>query len=346
MLIKIQRTLEKELKSYCRNLDKISSLINISPLLSRNIKGYILRKGKRLRPVLFVIGYLGFKKKAASNLYKSALSFELLHDFLLVHDDIIDKSATRRGKPSMHEIFNKYLTRRKNIKFSGQDLSLVAGDIMYALAMQAFLSIEEDARPKEEALKKFIEAAIHTGAGEFIELLYGTKSMDRITCGDIYKIYDLKTACYTFSSPLATGATLAGAKHAQVNALFKFGIYIGRAFQIKDDIIGMFKEEKEIGKSNLTDLQEAKKTILIWYAYRHCDKITKALIKKILSKKNVGKTDLLKMREIVTESGALDYAKEEISRFTKNARALLFSSKMFAPYKELLLEYSDKILGL
>ena len=293
------------------------------------------------------MGYLGFAKKSASGLYASAASFELLHDFLLVHDDIIDKSDTRRGKPSMHKMFNNYLAKyNRNIKFSGQDLAIVAGDVIYAASIQAFLSIKEDIARKEKALKNFIEATIFTGSGEFIELLCGIKDIEKISKQDIYRIYDLKTARYTFSSPLCSGAILAGARNEEIQKLTQYGIYLGRAFQIKDDILGMFADEEKIGKSTLTDLQEAKKTLLIWYAYHHSSWKNKLTIKNTLSKERANNSDLLNIRKITISSGALDFAEKELSKLIKKSDNLLASSGMNSKYKTLLSGYSREILNL
>jgi geranylgeranyl diphosphate synthase type I len=346
MFLKIKKKVESELKAYIRNVDRLYALNKISPLLFQAIKDFISREGKRIRPTLFVVGYLGFAKKAAPGLYRSAISIELMHDFMLIHDDIIDKSATRRGRPSMHAMLNSYLAANRNIKFNGTDLAIVVGDVIYAMSLQVFLSIKEDLRRKEKAFKKLIDAAMITGSGEFIELLFGLKGVEKISERDIYKIYDFKTANYTFASPLAIGAILGGASNAQVNRLVKYGTYLGRAFQIKDDILGLFSEEKEIGKSNLTDLQEGKLTLLIWYAYRHNSKEKRRMMKNILSKKNITNEDLLKMRKIVAESGALSYAKKEVSHCLGRAQALIKRSSMRQPYKLKLSQYARGILDL
>ncbi len=342
---KIKNTIEKKLTNYLRFLDKSYSLSKISPLLYKSIEDFVLRKGKRVRPLLFVIGYLGFAKKAAPNLYKTALSIELLHDFMLVHDDIIDKALTRRGKSSMHKMLDNYLKRFKNIKFDGQDLAIVAGDVMYAMAIDTFLSIKEDKGRKEKALRKFIAAAIYTGMGEFIELLRGAEDIGKITKQDINRIYDYKTAYYTFACPLSSGAILAGANHNQVERLHKYGIYLGRAFQIKDDMLDMFGDERVIGKSPLTDLREAKRTMLLWYAYNNSGKENKVTIKRILSKDKIAKRDLLKMRRIIKTSGALNNAKEEIFNLIKQAQITIKSSRMRAEYKSFLNNYSKELLS-
>lgn len=345
MFNKIKKKIDAELYRFTKEIDRLYSLRKISPLLYNNIKGFILRPGKRLRPILFIIGYLGFAKKAAAGLYRSAVSIELLHDFMLIHDDIIDKSDTRRGLPSMHKMLNTYLKKFRKIKFSGQDLSVVVGDVMYAMAIDAFLSIRENSSRKERALKKFVEAAIYTGGGEFIELIYGTKGLNKINIQDIYKIYNFKTAYYTFACPLSIGMILAGADQNQVDIVFKYGLYLGRAFQIKDDIIGMFCEESKIGKSPLVDLQEAKKTILIWYAYNHSKPEIRAIITGIMSKEKVNIQDLAKIRKIVINSGAKEYAEEAITSLLKKATDLIASSRMHRTYKGLLLNYSKEILN-
>jgi len=344
MIFKIKKRIEKELTYFVKEIDKIYSISKLSPLLFNNIKEFILRDGKRVRPILFTIGYLGFTKRPAKNLYATALAFELLHDFFLVHDDIIDKSDSRRNKPSMHTLFNNCLANRNNIKFNGQDLAIIAGDVLYAMALQTFLSIKVEMKRKEEALKRFIQASVNTEIGEFIELIYTTKNIEKTERKDILNVYDYKTAHYTFSTPLSIGAMLAGANKNQVNKLTQYGLCLGRAFQIKDDTLSMFADEKEIGKSQLSDLQEAKKTILLWYAYNNSNKKDKLLIKEILLKKNVRKSDLLCIRKIAETSGALDYARKEISKLIKKSNDIISSSAMRAKYRNLLCVYSKKIL--
>ncbi len=346
MINKIKNKIDSELANFFENIDRVYSLSKISGVLYANIKDFVLRKGKRIRPILFIIGYKGFAKRQAPGLYTSALAIELLHDFMLVHDDIIDKSETRRGKPSMHAMLNNHLTGFKDNKFNGQDLSIVVGDIMYALAIDAFLAIKENPIRKETALRKFVRAAVYTGSGEFIELLYGLKPLDKITKNDIYKIYDYKTAHYTFSTPLATGAILAGAKNTEINKLYQYGIYLGRAFQIKDDILGIFEDEKKIGKSTLTDLQEAKKTLLIWYAYNRVNKNDKEFIKMIFSKKLINRNDLKMVQELIKKSGALSRLENEISQLTQKAQEILAATKIHPTYYRILSKLPQEILQL
>jgi geranylgeranyl diphosphate synthase type I len=346
MFLEIKNKIEKEIKSYIQSSDKLHTLNKISPLLFKNIKEFISRHGKRIRPILFIVSLKGFAKLEPRGLYRSALALEFLHDFMLIHDDIIDKSDTRRGKPSMHAMLNNYLRKYKEVKFNGQDLSIVVGDVIYAMAMHTFLSIKTNPLLKEKGLKLLIDAAMYTGSGEFIELLAGVKPIEKITKEEIYKIYDLKTACYTFATPLAMGATLAAATKEQINLIFKYGMYSGRAFQIKDDILGTFGDEKKIGKSTITDLQEAKKTLLIWYAYQHSSRAAKKTIQETLNKKAVKNDDLMKIREIIVGCGALEYAKDEVTKLLDTTKRLHTNCKMREPYKSALYNYFRELLTL
>ena len=344
MFMKMKIRVEKELSGYIKTADKLYSLNKLSPVLFKSIKEFICRPGKRIRPILFCIGYLGFSGKTPSGLYRSALSLELLHDFMLVHDDIIDKSDTRRGSPSMHALLNQYLGSGKNIKFDGEDLAIVIGDVMYAMGLDAFLAVKENPRRKENALRKLISAALYTGSGEFIELLLGAKPLENVSREDIYKIYDYKTANYTFASPLTMGSTLAGAQAGQTKKLYAYGMLLGRAFQIKDDIIGTFGEEKDTGKSNLTDIKEAKRTLLIWHAFNHSSEKDRLAIKRIMDGNFSNKTELLRIRGIIIKSGALVYAENQIRDLSCKAKIKLAELKMKAAYKQALDNFSQKIL--
>jgi len=344
MFSKIRIEVDRELKAFVRDMDARYRLSSISKLLYTGIKDFVLRDGKRIRPILFIVGYLGFSGRKKSGLYRSAVALELLHDFLLIHDDIIDKSDMRRGKPSMHVILQQGLGSRKRLKFDGKDLAIVVGDVMYALAIHAFLSIQEDPARKERALKKFVESAMHTGGGEFIELLCSKKEFSTINKRDIYKIYDLKTASYSFATPLTLGAILAGASSGQQGLLYRYGISLGRAFQIKDDIISLFDEEKKIGKPALCDLQEGKKTLLVWFAYHHSTGKVRSRINEILHKRKVTRRDLLAMRKILVDSGALEYARQQIQKLINQAENCIAFCGINRRYRMLLSSYAKKLL--
>jgi len=214
------------------------------------------------------------------------------------------------------------------------------------MALEAFLSIKENEPRKEAAFKKLIQSAIYTGSGEFNDLLSGAKNIDKITKEDIYKIYDLKTANYTFATPLCMGALLGNAGKEQLDIIFNLGMYLGRAFQIKNDYLGLFSTERKIEKHNLTDLQEAKKTIFIWHAYNKSLKKNKSAIKRIFAKNKASKKDLLTIQRIISESKTLEYARNEINTLIIKAESLTKRLEMLLPYKNALINYSKEMLKL
>jgi len=340
----IKKKIDSELVKLLRT-ERFRSLKEISPSLEQAISDFVGRDGKRIRPIMFVVGYLGYAGKPAPGLYMSALSIELLHDFMLIHDDIIDKSDLRRGKPAMHVLLNKGINKNSKVKFSGQDLAIVAGDVVYAMAIHAFLEIKVDMKYKEQGLRKFVDAALYTGAGEFIELLLGGEKLSEVGLADIYKIYDFKTAYYTFSCPLSVGAVLANAPAAEIKKLNDYGICLGRAFQIKDDIIGMFSNAAESGKPSLSDLQEAKKTVLIYYASRMGSNSQRAAINAVLVKKTVTKADLERMRGIIVDCGALERVKKEVVILRSRAVDLGNSLRMRGIYRHALADYAERLLA-
>jgi geranylgeranyl diphosphate synthase type I len=346
MLDKIKKNIEKTLSTFADNLDRRYGLKKISPFLHANVANFLRRSGKRVRPLLFTLSYLGYSRRPAKGIYESALGLELLHAFLLIHDDIIDKSSLRKGEPAMHTMLDRALPRSGRLKFTGSDLAIVVGDIIYAMAIDAFLSIGENPGRKLRALKRFIQTAIYTGSGEFVELLAGTKQLKNFSRRDIDIIYDLKTAYYTFCSPLTLGAILAGAKQSEINKLTRYGILLGRAFQIKDDILDMFGSKAEIGKSPLTDIKEGKKTLLVWYAFRHASATDKKRLQRILTAPGVTVRDLRFIRQLVIASGALDYAKTQISTSLAQATQISASLAMRDSCRDILLAYPQKILAV
>lgn len=346
MINKIKKNIDQELFKFIKLLEQKYKLNKISPTLYKSIRDFLARKGKKIRPLLFIIGYKGFSNKHPRNLYRSALAMELLHSFLLIHDDILDNADTRRGKPAMHILINHCLNPKMRTQSTGMNLALVIGDIIYALAIEAFMAIVESPAKKQTALLKFIRSGFLTGCGEFVEIINSKKDISRISKADIYQIYDHKTAYYTFSAPLITGAILAGANDDELLKLAEYGKYCGRAFQIKDDILGIFSEEKQTGKSNFTDLQENKKTLLIWYAYKHALPADKLILKNMLRKNKITKKDIYAARRIMRDSGSLNYCQNQIKDLLKQSLQSLKTSRLKNIYKQELLGYCAQILKL
>ncbi len=335
MIETYKKHINKNLQDFLERIKKEYKFHLVHPILFESIKDFCSRKGKRIRPLLMVLSYKGYaqKKVSSKNLYTASACLELLHNFMLIHDDIIDCSDLRRGKPTIHKILSKTIKIKDKEKL-GTDLAIVAGDIVYALAIDAFLSINEDLKRKEQALKYFIQTAAFTAMGEFIDIVHGFEKISKIKEKDVFLNYSLKTARYTFECPLIIGAILAGAPKPDLKKLSRLGLLMGQAFQIQDDIIGIFSAEKKIGKSILSDISECKKTILVCHAYRHLRGKRKKEFLHCFEKPKKTYSDLKKIRKIFFESGSLDYSLNKIEALTSESQEIIKHLKLKTKYKK------------
>jgi geranylgeranyl diphosphate synthase type I len=231
----IRHSIDGLISGFLDSSEKWSVINEMNPELASAIKEFLLSPGKRLRPVLFTLAYKAYSADPSQDvLDKTSIALELLHSFALIHDDIIDNAETRRGIPSLHKSFEKMLTGNARIK--GSDMAMVAGDVIYAMSLNIFQSIEHSADLKGKALAKLTETALYTGCGEMLELLETMKSLSETDESDIYKIYDMKTSLYTFSCPMAIGAIMAGRNGTELELIEETGKLLGRAYQLQDDI--------------------------------------------------------------------------------------------------------------
>jgi geranylgeranyl diphosphate synthase, type I len=338
MLDAIRAEIEKSLARFMDRVKVDYKLHLVNPSLYEGIREFSLRKGKRIRPLLLILSYKGYSpnnKKPSTALYNASTCIELLHNFMLIHDDIIDRSNLRRGKPTLHKILGKIVKTNDPEKL-GYDLGIIAGDIVYALAIDAFLSIDELPERKERGLKYFIQTAAFTAMGEFIDTIHGVEKVQHITEKDVFLNYTLKTARYTFDCPLVTGAILAGADEKEIKLLSELGILVGQAFQIQDDIIGIFDSQKNIGKSILSDLVESKKTILVCHAYNKLKGKEKAKFVTLFNKKKKTYQDLVTIRKMFIKAGSLDYSLGEVKSRIQKTRQILSILKMRSTYKNII----------
>jgi len=348
----IRKQIDVSLGSFLEKSNRKYDLESINPKLYESIRDFTLREGKRIRPLLFILSYKGYEKRSSSisrSVYNASICIELLHNFMLIHDDIIDRSDLRRGKPTMHILLGK-AAKTKEEKTLGHDLGIVAGDIVYAMALEALLSIKCPLERKENALKYFVQATTFTAMGEYIDTINGSKRIDQVSEKDVLLNYSLKTAKYTFDCPLVMGAMIAGAEKKDLKKLSEFGINIGQAFQIQDDILGIFGSEKGIGKSILSDLAESKKTLLVCHAFEHLKGKTKKDFLKYFSKPKKTYKDLVAVRKIFIKSGSLQYSLDEIKKRINLSVKILDKLNIDRTYRDLIKEslltlfkYSDTI---
>ena len=168
MIDHIRKNIDASLASFLNTVKKEYKLHLVSPLLFESIQEFTLRPGKRIRPLLLILTYKGYAlrgKVISKTLYNASTCMEFLHNFMLIHDDIIDRSDLRRGRPTLHKVLAKTVKTPDPDKL-GIDLGIIAGDIVYALAIDAFLAVKEPLPRKERALKYFIQTAAFTAMGD------------------------------------------------------------------------------------------------------------------------------------------------------------------------------------
>ena len=344
MFEKRMKEIDVSLRSFVEASGQKIGMKKVSPALYSGILEFVTRPGKRIRPILFSISFNGYAGKAMSRqkgLVKCSLAFELLHDFLLVHDDVIDNSALRRGKPTLHKVFNKKLKVPSDSRI-GADLAIVAGDVMCALAVEALLSFSAAQDRKEQALLEFTRAMSVTGMGEFVDIVNNLTRMEKVKKADVLSTYIYKTSRYTFESPLVIGAILAGAARAETKKLSSLGTTLGQAFQLQDDMLDIFFSAKKTGKPVLSDLAESKKTLMMWKTYDNLNPAGKKRLAVILAKTKKTQAEIAELRNLIISSGAGKYCLDLACSLFYASKRLIPNLKMDKTSREVLLGFVEK----
>ncbi|MGD9129502.1 MAG: polyprenyl synthetase family protein [Candidatus Woesebacteria bacterium] len=291
----------------------------------RKIEEFSLRGGKRLRPALLFLAFNLFSKSHSSDIYLACLSVELIHSFLLMQDDVMDLSTLRRGKSTLHKIYEQEcLDQYKNKKSAahfGHSMAILAGDLAYSLSLQAIFKTSFSPKLKLKVLKKLSQIIVDTLFGQELDIRLELKK--NVQSKDILKVYELKTAKYTFEAPLQLGAILAGAEESNLRLLSDFALPCGIAFQISDDILGLFGKEDKTGKSNKNDIEQGKKTLLVAYALEHCKKKEKQFLNSKLGKNKLSNDEIGQVRAIITGSGSLAYCQKQLLAYLDQAQKIL-----------------------
>ncbi len=197
------------------------------------IREFTINGGKRLRPIFMILGHNLFADEDES-IFRASISIELAQSYLLIHDDIIDQSDIRRGKPAMHvAIQRKLLGNGRESRRLAEGLAIVAGDLAEAYAHESLLSSgfrSSDVVRADLELSRTIET---TGYGQFLDIM--SADLDNFCMNDLMRLHLWKTAKYTLEGPLSMGAILSGTRE-DIFPLKSYGKLLGIAFQLKDDI--------------------------------------------------------------------------------------------------------------
>lgn len=343
MIEQTRKRVNREVASVVRSLDN-GPISALPGRYCRVVKAFAGRDGKRIRPVLFVLAYRGYSGPPLRDLYRAAAALELFHAFSLIHDDIVDRSATRNGRPSLHAAFGRVLPPGACGRVRGEDLAMIAGDVLFAKAVALFNSARARPARKCAALARLMDAALYTGCGEMEEMLLCCRPLAGVSLEEIYRVYDRKTAQYTFVSPLLAGAVLAGAPPRDLRALTQAGTLMGRAFQLRDDIGDLGMGLRGRGAC-LQDIADGRRTALLWFAYRNGGCRDRRILDSVAEKKNASVSELKRAGRIIVASGAPDFAEREIVKLLARVRRLTAGLSMRPRDRTALDRYCAALLG-
>jgi geranylgeranyl diphosphate synthase type I len=324
---------------------KAAETAELDPVLREvtdEIQSLVSAGGKRLRPAFVYWGHRATGAPHDDAVLQPAAAVELLHTFALLHDDVMDRSASRRGRPSAHAALADAHARQRRLgdaEWFGCSAAILAGDLTYVWADELFdgTALPPDAVARARAV--FTDLRREVIAGQYLDLVLAAD--DAAAEEGARRVALLKSARYTVTRPLLLGAALApaadGARVAP--ALQAFGDAVGLAFQMRDDVLGLFGDPAETGKSTLDDLREGKRTLLVLRALRLADDTQRAQLRACLGDPELDHAGADAARALVAATGAL--ASIEALIAAHHAVALRAIVDLPAPARAALTELAD-----
>lgn len=282
------------------------------------------RGGKRMRGALVMAGYEMCGGSDRQMIVRAATAIEMVHAHLLIIDDVQDRSALRRGKSTVHETLKTYHEKhhwKGDAVHTGYSLALNAALAGGHAAQMLIAGLNVDPELRSRAMGIIAHAILTTAHGQtldFVQELTGEASVQSIE-----QTMEWKTAYYSILNPLCVGMVLAGAGCEDTDAIRDYALHTGKAFQITDDIIGVFGTDAQTGKSVMDDIREGKRTLLTVHASMHAAPDQIALLQRCLGDKNLSKTDFAACRQVLRDCGALEYAEQVAQQHVAAALAAL-----------------------
>ncbi len=273
--------------------------------LSEGCRYVLSTGGKRVRPVLVLVSAEAVGGKVATAL-DAAAATEIMHNFTLVHDDIIDNACSRRGRPTVH------------VKWD-LNYALLVGDVLIGLAYRSLLRTRSERMGRIVAL--FTSGLAEVCEGQALDLNYAQRG--QVSLRQYFAMIEKKTA-RLFSMSAELGGLVGGGTPRQVEALRRFGHYLGRAFQVQDDLLDVVADQHQFGKHIGGDIIEGKKTFLLLSALERArGKDRQALQRIMLQQQPGGKQPVRQIAAIYNQTGAIERARRQIRRDTQKAMSAL-----------------------
>jgi len=214
--------------------------------LSEAANHLLFAGGKRLRPALFKLSADAIRQGSSSALMPAGLALEVTHNFTLIHDDIMDKDAYRRGQKTVHTLW-------------GEPAAILAGDVLYARAFSLICQSKAEDAPKVESIAMLAKTCVEICEGQQQDISF--EDRDDVTRSEYLEMVTKKTGVL-YGAAAAIGSLLAGGSKEQTDALYQYGCNIGAAFQIQDDLIDLLASSDKSGKDQASDIREGKQTLI------------------------------------------------------------------------------------
>jgi geranylgeranyl diphosphate synthase type I len=325
--------------------DRRSTLLSIDAALgdlADTVEAFVLGGGKRLRPAFAYWGYRGAGGLDCEPVVAAVSALELVQASALIHDDLMDRSDTRRGEPAVHRRFETRHTAAGwggDAAAFGSSAAILLGDLVLVWSDELLHTSGVDLPDLARARPVFDEMRTEVTVGQYLDVLTqatGDTSVERAG-----KVARYKSAKYTVERPLLFGAALAGAPRALVEAYSGFGLPLGEAFQLRDDVLGVFGDPAETGKPAGDDLREGKRTYLVAAAFAalesaapgHC---ARAVLAAGLGDPELDDAGVARLRMIIRDSGALARAEERIAVLTETALSTLDAAELESEARSVL----------
>lgn len=290
--------------------------------------------GKRLRPKMTILAYEAFGGQHVDKLIPVAAAQELLHFCLLIHDDVIDRDYIRYGTDNVagqyKKIYAGYLLSPEDVTHFAHSAAILGGDLMLSGAHQ-MVAMSTLSEADKLTAQGFLSHSVFEVAGG--ELLDTELSFVPYTKGDAIKVAKYKTASYSFVAPLLTGATLAGISKKQTDALNRYAQSLGIAYQLVDDILGVFGEEKQTGKSTSSDITEGKRTYMVERALDVMDEKQKELFESIFGNPEATVREIELVKNLLEDTGARQETLNMAKEYAESARMTIEQMEIDGLYK-------------
>ena len=337
--------IDKYMKDFFQAKIKESEYDFITNMYS-DIEEFCLRDGKRVRPLLVIAAYNGYKLPLTPSkpIIPMAAIVEMMHSFLLIQDDIIDKSETRRGKKTLHLLSQDKYKKFSHIDTIGRDIAIILADILFANSIEIISSSPFPKRIKNRYLKIFSQTYEMTAWGQILDIIHSMPKNIEPKDNIPMQVGTLKTAYYTIYYPILMGYILTGRNNKkEISRIKEFALPLGIAFQIRDDILGLFGSEKDIGKSSDSDIIEGKFTLIIQETMEILGEGDKLRFINLFTKRTKRSRDIAEIRAIIEKSGAVEKAKIKHGEMIKKSTSLLNELKISSEIKKTILGLTELI---